>query len=69
MTTRLDPRRGQAPPRQLRDGILLVLLGIAVAVWLLRTDTATTSSLGFAIAGWGLLLIGDAVRPRSRRRT
>ena len=66
---RSEPPRDQAPRHQLRDGVLLVLLGLAVGAWQLRTDTLAASSLGFVIAGWGLLLVATAVWPRWRRRT
>ena len=69
MSTRTDREQAhvQASPRQLRDGILLIILGLAVGYWLVHAGPAAASSLGFVIAFWGLVLVGNALWVRSRR--
>jgi hypothetical protein len=54
---------------KLRDGILLILLGLAAALWLVRGGDPASATLGWAVAAWGLALVGQVVWLRSRRRT
>jgi hypothetical protein len=68
-TTHRDQRRFEMPPGQVRDGVLLLVLGLAVATWLLRGGDGTPPGVGFAVAAWGLALVGQALWMRYRRRT
>jgi hypothetical protein len=67
--THRDEPRLQVPPGQVRDGLLLILLGLAVATWLVRGGDGEPAAVGYAVAAWGLLLVGNGLWLRSRRRS
>ena len=64
-----DQTRLEVPSGQVRDGILLVLLGLVFAGWLGGGGAGVPGAVGLAIAAWGLVLIGQVLWLRSRRRT
>jgi hypothetical protein len=64
-----DQSRLHVPPGQVRDGILLLALGLLFAGWLGGGGAGVPATVGVAIAAWGLVLVAQVVWLRSRRRT
>jgi hypothetical protein len=62
-----DQPRLDEPSGQVRDGMLMLVLGLVVATGL--RGGGTPAPVGFAVATWGLALVAQALWVRYRRRT
>ena len=69
-TDQTETRSGAivAPKRQLVLGIVLLVIGVAAAIGLFAAGTTVAVGVGILIAVWGLVLIGNFLFLKGRRR-
>jgi uncharacterized membrane protein HdeD (DUF308 family) len=57
----------QRPAKQLVIGLVLLVVGVVLAVSMVRSKATVSAGVGFAMAIAGIVLVGNAVLLRSRR--
>ena len=69
-TERTETRSGVmvAPKRQLVLGIVLLVIGVAAAIGLFTAGTTVAGGVGIVVAVCGLVLVGNFLFLKGRRR-